>query len=670
MLFLLSLKSKLFITKNAIQKKLIMSLKLKCLFLVFFALNFSFSQDKDAVLLKVDGQPIMASEFLRVYNKNLDLVKDESQKDIDGYLKLFTEYQLKLKEAKRLKLNEDKNYQREFARYKKQLINNYISENKVTDALVREAYDRSNLDINAAHILVRLDATATDTISAYNEVLALRNRVLKEGFDEVKAEMHNGNTIFLEDLGYFSAFKMVYDFESAAYNTPVGEISMPFRTQFGYHVVKVNDKRASRGTITAAHIMVNLSSKDSLRDPEQRINEIYKKLNQGEKFESLAKQFSEDKSSASKGGEIIPFKSGQLSSIEFENQAFDLKNDGDVSKPFKTAYGWHIVKRIHLKPIESFEDLKASFETKVKRDSRSKLINEAMVAKLKKKYKIDYNAKAKAYFTSILTKEFYNRTWELPDNFNKKETLFSINNKIFTYEDFGNHLKTAQRIYTGKNTPFTSIIDEEFKSFFEKSIFQFREDNLEVENEEFANILKEYRDGLLLFDLMEKEVWNKASKDSVGLETYYNKNKSKYQWSDRVDVVMASSAEKSNMKKILKLMKKGKSEEAINKALNTSDKQNVIFTKGTYKIDDSILPEGFKVKKGVSDIYTHHDAFHVIDVKAVMPAGQKTLEEAKGNVINDYQTEIETNWINDLYNRFKIEVNEDVLKTIKTKIGH
>lgn len=670
MLFLLSLKSELFITRNAIQKKLIMSLKLKCLFLVFFALNFSFSQDKDAVLLKVDGQPIMASEFLRVYNKNLDLVKDESQKDIDGYLKLFTEYQLKLKEAKRLKLNEDKNYQREFARYKKQLINNYISENKVTDALVREAYDRSNLDINAAHILVRLDATATDTINAYNEVLALRKRVLKEGFDKVKAEKHNGNTIFLEDLGYFSAFKMVYDFESAAYNTPVGEISMPFRTQFGYHVVKVNDKRASRGTISAAHIMVNLTSKDSLRDPEQRINEIYKKLNQGEKFESLAKQFSEDKSSASKGGEITPFKSGQLSSIKFEDQAFALKNDGDVSKPFKTAYGWHIVKRNHLKPIDSFEDLKASFETKVKRDSRSKLINEAMVAKLKKNYKINYNAKAKAYFTSILTKDFYNRTWELPDNFNKKETVFSINNKIFTYEDFGNHLNAAQRIYTGKNTPFTSIIDKEFESFFEKSIFQFREDNLEVENEEFANILKEYRDGLLLFDLMEKEVWNKASKDTVGLETYYNKNKSKYQWSDRVDVVIASSAEKPSMKKVLKMMKKGKSEEAINKALNTTDKQNVIFTKGTYKIDDSILPESFKVKKGISDIYTHHDAFHVIEVKAVLPAGQKTFDEAKGNVINDYQTQIETNWINDLYNRFKIEVNEEVLNTIKTKIGH
>ena len=196
MLFLLSLKSELFITTISIQNRLIMSLKLKCLFLVLFALNFSFSQDNDEVLLKVDGEPIMTSEFLRVYNKNLDLVKDESQKDIDGYLKLFTEYQLKLKEAKRLNLHEDKNYQREFARYKKQLIQNYISENKVTDALVKEAYDRSNIDINAEHILVRLDGTAKDTLKAYNEVLALRERALKEGFDKVKAEMHNGKYYF------------------------------------------------------------------------------------------------------------------------------------------------------------------------------------------------------------------------------------------------------------------------------------------------------------------------------------------------------------------------------------------------------------------------------------------------------------------------------------------
>jgi len=645
-----------------------MSIKFKGLLLVLFAVNFSFSQDKDQVLLKVEGEPIMTSEFLRVYNKNLDLVKDESQKDIDGYLKLFTEYQLKLKEARRLKLDEDKKYQREFLSYKKQLTKNYISENKVTDDLVKEAYDRSNQDINASHILVLLAETEKDTLIAYNEVLELRNRVLKEGFDKVKAEMHNGSTIFLEDLGYFSAFKMVYDFETVAYNTPVGELSMPFRTQFGYHVVNVKDKRVSRGTLTAAHIMVGLNQNDSLLDPEQRINDIYKKLNQGESFESLAKQFSDDKSSAKNGGKLSPFKSGQLSSEIFEDQAFGLKANGNVSEPFKTEYGWHIIKRLDLQQIEDFKDLKPSLETRVKRDSRSKLINTAMVNELKKRYQITYNPEAKTYFESIISNEFFARSWRLPEDFEKDKILFSINNRPFAYNQFGRHLMAAQRIYAGKPVSFSSVVDKEFDSFFEKSIFQFREDNLEIENEDFANILKEYRDGLLLFDLMEKEIWNKASKDSIGLDAYYNKNKSKYQWQDRVEIIIASSADETSIKTARKMIKKGKSEEEINDELNSDAKQNVIFTKGTYNTGDSKLPSNFEVKEGVSEIYEHNEAFHVIDVKALLPARIKTLEEAKGNVINDYQSEIETNWINDLYNRFEVEVNKKALKAIKDKI--
>ncbi len=647
-----------------------MSIKFKCLLVVLLALNFSFSQDKDAVLLKVDGTPVMSSEFLRVYNKNLDLVKDESQKDIDGYLKLFTEYQLKLKEARRLKLDEDKKYQREFLSYKKQLTKNYLSENKVTDVLVKEAYDRSNIDINASHILVRLDESATDTIATYKEVLALKQRVIKEGFETVKADMHNGNTIFLEDLGYFSAFKMVYSFETAAYNTPEGELSMPFRTQYGYHVVNIKEKRASRGTLTAAHIMVNLKQTDSLLNPEQRINDINKKLNQGESFESLAKQFSDDKSSAKNGGKLSPFKSGQLSSEIFEDTAFGLKNNGDVSAPFETEYGWHIVKRLELKPVQDFKDLKASLEARVKRDSRSKLINAAMVNELKKRYQISNNPEAKTYFESLITNEFFARSWRLPEDFQKDKTLFSINKRSFTYNEFGRHLMSAQRVYAGKTKPASAVINKEFNDFFEKSIFQYREDNLELENEDFAHIIKEYRDGLLLFDLMEKEVWNKASKDTVGLESYYKKHTSKYQWEDRVEVVMASSADQSNMKRILKMMKKGKSEEEITKALNTGEKQNVIFTKGTFNVDDSKLPANFVLKEGVSKIYNHNEAFHVIDVKAVLPAGNKTLQEAKGNVINDYQAELEANWINDLHERFNVEVNEETLKAIKVKIGN
>ncbi|WP_438963885.1 peptidylprolyl isomerase, partial [Winogradskyella sp.] len=363
-----------------------MTTKFKFLLLFLLVVQLTNAQDQDVVLLTVDGETIMTSEFLRVYNKNLDLVKDESQKDIDSYLKLFTEYQLKLKEAKRLELDEDPKYQREFLSYKKQLTKNYLSENKVTEDLVKEAYERNSYDINASHVLVRLDESVKDTTNVYDKISSLRERVLNEGFDKVKADAHDGTTIFVEDLGYFSAFKMVYDFESVAYNTPVGEVSEPFRTQFGYHVVKVNDKRPSRGTITAAHIMVGLNQKDSLLVPEERINEIYKKLSQGESFDALAKQFSDDKSSAKNGGTLSPFKSGQLSSVKFEDEAFGLVNDGEFSEPFLTDYGWHIVKRISLNPIKTYDELKPTLEARVKRDSRSKLINQAMVEELKGRY--------------------------------------------------------------------------------------------------------------------------------------------------------------------------------------------------------------------------------------------------------------------------------------------
>lgn len=645
-----------------------MKIKFKWLLLTLFALSFSFAQERDDVLLTVAGEQIRTSEFLRVYNKNLDLVKDESQKDVDGYLKLFTEYQLKLKEAKRLKLHEDAKYQREFLKYKKQLTQNYLSENKVTVALVKEAYNRSTYDINASHILVRLDPNAKDTINAYNEVLALKKRVEKEGYDVVKKDAHNGSSVFLEDLGYFSAFKMVYDFETAAFNTPKGEMSMPFRTQFGYHVVKVNDKRKSRGTITAAHIMISLNQKDSLLNPEERIKSIYQKLQQGESFESLAKQFSDDKSSAKNGGKLTAFKSGQLSSTKFEDEAFALSKDDEVSQPFKTQYGWHIVKRLDYKPIQSFEELKPSIEAKVKRDGRSKLINTAMVKELEQRYQISSNPEAKKYFESILDEEFFKRSWKLPEGFEKNKPVFTINNRTFTYIEFGQHLMSAQRIYANKSEPFSSVTDKEYQRFYEKSILQYREDNLELENEEFANIIKEYRDGLLLFDLMEKEVWNKASKDSVGLERYYQEHKNNYQWSDRVDVSIATTATKDNAEKILKMLKKGKSEEHINSELNTDNNQNVIFTKGIFNTNDNKLPKGFVVKEGVSKIYKHNEAFHVLDIKAVLPAGVKTLEEAKGNVINDYQAEIEANWLAGLKDRFKVSINEKALKAVKKKI--
>ncbi len=389
-----------------------------------------FSQiSNDDVLFSVGDEPILAQEFIRVYNKNLEIVQDESQKDIDAYLNLFVNYKLKLQEAKSIGLDKKPSYLKELKGYQKQLSKKYLTESNVTEALIKEAYDRMSYEIKAQHILVRIEEYEKDTTAYYKKILNFKERFFKQGFESVKTSVHNGNTVFVEDLGYFSSFKMVYDFESAAYNTGVGEISDPFRTQYGYHVVKVLDKRKSQGEVTVGHIMISLNENDSLAKAEVRINELYKMLQQGQKFESLAQQFSEDKSSAKMGGKLKPFKTGQLASAEFEKVAFSLQNNGDISIPFKTSYGWHIVKLYNKTPLASYEQLKSDLEQQVKRDSRSKLISSAMSKKLRQNYKVPEAAVVLPNFLEFFDEEFFKNTWTLSESFEGSKQFIVIGNK-------------------------------------------------------------------------------------------------------------------------------------------------------------------------------------------------------------------------------------------------
>lgn len=634
-------------------------------FLMLSASSWSQKQNTE-VLFTVDGTPITTAEFIRVYNKNLDLVKDESQKDIDNYMELYVNYHLKLKEARRLKLHEEPNYKREFESYKKQLIKNYVSDAEVTEELLKEAYQRTQFDINAAHILVRIDAAERDTTIAYNKIKEFRKRALTEGFESVRSSVHDGQETYGEELGYFSAFKMVYDFETVAYNTAVGEISEPFRTQFGYHIVNVKDKRPSRGEVTVAHIMVSLNQTVQDIEPEKRINEIYKKFKQGESFESLAKQFSDDKSSSNKGGALMPFKGGQLSAVEFEDMAFSMKEKNEVSQPFKTQFGWHIVKLIDKKPLESFEVLKPELQTKIQRDSRSKLINDALVKKLKNKYELKTYPEVNSYFKSILTPDFFSRTWRIPEDLKEGKSL-KIDSLSYSYKDFAMFLETSQKNYPGKNIRFDFIVDTEYNNFINSKLTTYHEDYLEYTNSEYAAILTEYRDGLLLFDLMENEVWNKASKDSVGLELFYSKQQVKYIWKDRVDMVMASSATKGDVELVQNLLQKGMSLDDINTQVN-SNNQKIIFTKGIYEVNNDIIPLNLELKEGVSRLYNHNDSYHVLSINGIIPSRLQTFDEARGKVVNDYQNEIEINWMQELKLRFPVEVNQKVLKKVKSQI--
>jgi peptidyl-prolyl cis-trans isomerase SurA len=635
-------------------------------FCTFLSLTVLSQNDKD-ILLTIEDESVNVEEFLKLYNKNLDLVKDESQKAIDAYLELFVNYKLKLKEARRLGLHNDAKYKKEFESYRKQLTKNYLSESKVTEALVKEAYDRMNYDLKGSHVLILKNPEVEDTLTAYNQLLKYRELFINEGFEATKEQIHNGSSVLVEDLGYFSAFKMVYDFESVAYNTKPGTVSMPFKTSFGYHIVNVDEKKPSQGTVTAAHIMVSQQQKDTLINPETRINEIYKKLEQGESFEALAKQFSEDKSSAKKGGQLRDFKRGQLGSVPFENAVFGIKKEGDIVGPIKTEHGWHIIKLIKQKPLLSYEDSKKNIQAQVKRDSRSKLINSAMVEELSERYTINKKTEAEAYFNTAIKPGYFAGQFELPTDFKSEELILSVNDSLFTYNDFAMHLKEKQRSYMRKKVVIKDLINQELQLFIENSILKYREDNLENENPAFADVLQEYRDGLLLFDLMEKEIWNKAAKDSIGLKTYYKENTSKYIWEDRIDMEMASANDRETATKIQNYLKAGKTGTEIKEKLNSDKEQKVIFTRGVYEISSVKLPTQLELKIGTSKIHEHNKGFHVIVINKVLKSAPKTLEETKGAVINDYQNHIESMWINDLKTRFKVHVNQKVLAKLKLK---
>ncbi|MFL9844816.1 peptidylprolyl isomerase [Flavobacterium rhizosphaerae] len=629
------------------------------------------------VLFTIDGTPYYTDEFVRVYNKNLDLVKDDSQKDLDNYLDLFIGYKLKVKKAEKLGLQEDKKYQGELKSYRTQLAKNYLTDTKVTDELIEEAYNRSGKEIKASHILFLADENASpaDTLKAYNKAVEVRKKALAgEDFGKL-AQQYSEDPSAKEnkgDLGYFSVFRMVYPFENGAYNTPKGQISEPVRTRFGYHIIKVDDVRENRGDIQVAHIML-LSPKDG--NPEDaakvksRIDEIYQKLQQGEDFSSLAKQFSDDKTSAEAGGELPKFSSGELTSTDFENQAFSLKNPGDITKPFKTQFGWHIIKLMNKYPVKTLEEVKPDFENRIRRDDRSKLIAASMTKKLREKYSIKTDQDLYAKVEKAFNDSLYSHKWSIPanaDSYNK--TLLTINNdKNLTGKEFLQYAHSQQR--TGAwPRPLSRAVNDLYERYKDEQLSAYYNDNLENEFPEFAATMQEYRDGLLLFDLMEKEIWNKAKTDTIGLQKYYNAHKDNYLWKQRAEAEVFSSTDEKAAQEARKYLTEGKDAAFIKQKLNTG-KITIMEKSGTFEKGSSDFPESAGWHEGISDVIKQDGYYYVVNEKKVLPAGPKSFEESKGRVINDYQQYLENTWVDDLKKEFTIKVNQDVFEKVKKELN-
>ena len=620
-----------------------------------------FSQ-KNETLFTVNEQSVSVAEFTRVYNKNIDLVKDDSQKDVDEYLKLYVNYKLKLAEAKTLRLNEDPVYIRELKSYRSQLAQKYLTDTDVNERLVKEAYQRLINEVSVDHILVKCPSNASpeDSLIAYNKVLSYREQALANDFSSIMNAVHDGKLVYGESLGYFNAFKMVYSFETVAYNTAINEISMPFRTQFGFHIVKVLDKRKSEGEVEVAHIMVAHGNKKLTETPKEKIEEIYQQLNNGSDFKSLANQFSDDKGSASKGGNLTRFGAGKISDLNFEKAAFSLINSGDLSKPIASKFGWHIIKLIRKFPIESIDKNRNSLLQKIKKDSRSKIVNDKFYGQLKKRYNYSEDKDAISKILKVVDKQFL--TSKVNEAESNDAVLFSFANKKFTYADYYKYVRSRARGYKNMRD-VSEIVKMSFNDYVNKSVYAYQDENLENEYIDFATIMQEYREGLLLFDLMEKEVWNKAKEDSVGLKTFYEANKSKYKWGRRVDAIIASSAKKSTAKKVCKLFKKGVDDEVLN-----SKMEDLVVSEGIYQIDDKELPSKLKIQDGVSKILKHNNQYVLVKTKNILEPSIKKYDEVKGRVINDYQEQIEKEWINKLRQKYIVKINKEVLNKVKTQL--
>ena len=485
-------------------------------------INSSFAQLENNILFKVNDSLVYVDEFNRVYNKNIDLIDENNQKDFESYLELFINYKLKLAEAYDLGLQNDPKYKSELNKYVKQLQNTYLTDRETEDKFLREAYERTKYEVNVSHVLIRIDENDNDTIDVYNKLNNLRDPFLNSSFNDFKNSNLEDEELIIENLGYFSAFKMIYKFENMAYNTPVGEVSMPFRTRFGFHILKVNDKRPSLGEVTVGHIMTYKNKPNAF----ERITNISDSLNNGVSFEYLAKKYSDDKNSSFKGGRLNPFSSGQINSIPFENAAFELGKKNNISKPIETKYGWHIIKFYSKKNLQKFDEIKYELLNKLKKSSRFNIVSDSFYDFLMDRYGLNDQNNNLDYFISILDPSYFKGEWVIPESIDEEKILIKILDRNLKFIDFATFLEDNQR--KTSVTSYQKLISDQYKSFVKYNALEVYKNNLESENSDYKYVIKEYREGLLLFNLMQDKIWTVRDSDSTKLKMYFDDNKNKY----------------------------------------------------------------------------------------------------------------------------------------------
>lgn len=615
---------------------------------------------------------VSKEEFLRVYQKNNAQKKpDFSAKSVNEYLDLYSLFRMKVKEAEQMRLDTTTAVRTELNNYKGQLARTYLSDKEVTKELVKQAYERMKEEVKVAHILIPVRPNE-DTAKAYQKIDSIYNAIVskKADFGEMAKQFSEDKSSAVKggDIGYISALQVVYPFENAAYATAPGQVSKPFRTQFGYHIIKVEDKRKSKGQVQVAQIMIaspKSKGEQGIADARTKMDKIQAELKNGRKFEDLAKEYSDDKFSKDKGGVMEPFGVGKLMP-EFENAAFALKNPGDIAQPIQTEYGLHLVKLVKKIPLEPFENVQDNLTRRVENDSRATVAKEAYQEKVKKQHGFkDYPENFAKVMAALPPADSKEKTFKADDFKSYTAPLFELNGKKYTQYDFMNYAEglTKGSLLGNRETAMRDL----YKMYQATTLNDLQQEELEKNNTDFRNLITEYRDGILLFDLMDKNVWSKASKDSVGLQEFYTAHKQKYQWQPGFEGTVYQSGSEVDLNKLkAELDKGGDVNEVMQKLTNDANPIQVSQQSGRFEFTRFPVDQSYFAEGKTSKVFRNDDGTFsmVVANKLFKTPQERTLDEARGFAIADYQDYLEKKWNDELKAKYPVKVEEKTLKSI------
>jgi peptidyl-prolyl cis-trans isomerase SurA len=649
----------------------LLSLLIVVPFLFPVAVNAQALNDK--VLMTVAGKEVTAGEFVRMYKKSFEPGKTG---DIDNYLQLYVIFKLKVADAVSEGIDTTRAFRTELDGYRNQLAQNYLTDTQTKEKLLQKTYQRYLTEINAWHILVNCPegAKPQDTLNAWQKSSDVRERIITgENFEQVARGTSDDPSVKINggNLGYFTVFQMIMPFEDAAYNLKKGAISQPVKTPYGYHIIKVVDKRPSRGKILVAHIMKVSppgTGEKEAKEAEELINDIYKQLQEGASFSELAKQYSDHKESAVRGGKLDWFGTGELIP-ELSEAAFSIPDTGKYSKPVRTIYAWHIIKLLDRRAPGTFEEARSFLESKINQSYLNSLSKKSFVEKLKKEYNFRINQTAYKWFVDntdtliIRGLAKYDKA-AVPSGY-----LYSFSNQHLTTKDFASYIERRGSMIVTDNPEY--FISQSVDARISDQIVKYENSVLEKKYPDFRYLMTEFHDGILLFEISGRKVWNRVQEDSLSLRKYYDEHKQNFLTRKGLEAKIYTLRSEKGAKKLAsayrKYSRKPDCDRLMLEKFNKNNDSLLVINEGKWYSGDNPQIDKINWVPGVHSLEIGNFP-SLAAVSRVLEPVPLPFEEVQGEMMTGYQEYLENEWIRQLKEKYTVKINNLVLDEIKNNL--